>query len=150
MAIMTSILRQMTNYHYEEYVAHFETTMDLSDFLLEILMVFRDLVTCSPFPADWCEIVMLQNSVFLKALRFFSNTIRARFTDPFDNKVSNKQRFVEKYLERRERERGPMHVCKIKKRMNYPLYLICGYVVSAVERVFPLCHLIPNSGCTSA
>ena len=61
MAVMTSILRQMTEYHYRCYINHFPTTIDLTDFLMEILMVFRDLVTDNVYPADWNEMIMLQN-----------------------------------------------------------------------------------------
>lgn len=88
-ALMISILRQMTKYHYTNYIEHFPTTTDLLDFLMEILLVFKDLVSKNVYPKDWNDMIMLQNSVMLKALRHFSYTIRDRFTTPFDYQVWN-------------------------------------------------------------
>ncbi|KAL3213749.1 hypothetical protein MRX96_035244 [Rhipicephalus microplus] len=88
-ALMISILRQMTKYHYTSYIEHFPTTTDLLDFLMEILLVFKDLVSKNVYPKDWNDMIMLQNSVMLKALRHFSYTIRDRFTTPFDYQVWN-------------------------------------------------------------
>lgn len=62
---------------------------DILDFLMEILMVFKDLVNKSDFPSDWCEMIMLQNAVILKCLRFFSHTIRDHFSNKFDNQAWN-------------------------------------------------------------
>lgn len=61
MAVFTSILRQMTERHYEHYILQFETTIDLNDFLMEILMVIEDLVRRNVYQADWNEMIMLQN-----------------------------------------------------------------------------------------
>ena len=60
-AVMIAILRQMTEAHYQDYINSFPTTFDLLDFLMEILMVFRDLVGRSVYPPDWLEMIMLQN-----------------------------------------------------------------------------------------
>ncbi|GIY95439.1 dedicator of cytokinesis protein 1 [Caerostris extrusa] len=59
-AIMVSILRQMTPYHYNHYINNFSTKTDLLDFIMEILLVFRDLVNKSVYPCDWNEMIMLQ------------------------------------------------------------------------------------------
>ena len=59
-AILIAILRQMTPYHYTQYINHFATRDDLTDFLMEILIVFRDLVRVV-FPKDWNEMILLQN-----------------------------------------------------------------------------------------
>ncbi|KAF8795296.1 Dedicator of cytokinesis protein 1 like protein [Argiope bruennichi] len=88
-ATMISVLRQMTPYHYSQYINNFSTKTDLLDFIMEILLVFRDLVNKSVYPSDWNEMIMLQNSVILKALRHFSVTIRDRFTNPFEIQVWN-------------------------------------------------------------
>lgn len=77
----------MTQQHYEIYIQNFGTQFDLLDFLMEILMVFKDLVSRSVFPNDWCEMIMLQNSVILKALRFFSTTIRELFNKNFEQQA---------------------------------------------------------------
>lgn len=58
---MTSILRQMQQRHYDNYIDQFETTIDVNDFLMEILMVIEDLVRGKIYPADWNEMIMLQN-----------------------------------------------------------------------------------------
>ncbi|XP_066581822.1 dedicator of cytokinesis protein 1 isoform X2 [Prorops nasuta] len=86
-SVMLSIFRQMTRHHYEVYINHFGTRFDLLDFLMEILLVFKDLVSRSVFPKDWCEMIMLQNSVILKSLRYFSGTIRDYFFVDFEQQA---------------------------------------------------------------
>ncbi|KAF5308725.1 hypothetical protein FQR65_LT06086 [Abscondita terminalis] len=86
-AIMIDIFRQMSDYHYEKYISQFATRTDILDFLMEILLVFKELVNQSVFPPDWCDMIMLQNSVILKSLRFFSHTIRDHFFEKFDNQA---------------------------------------------------------------
>lgn len=54
---------------------------------MEILLVFKDLVNRSVFQQDWSDMIMLQNSVILKCLKFFSNTIRDYFSNKFDNQA---------------------------------------------------------------
>lgn len=88
-AVMLAIFRQMTAHHFEHYISHFATATDLLDFLMEILLVFKDLVSRPVFPPDWSEMIMLQNSVILKALRFFSHTIRDHFFQPFEHQAWN-------------------------------------------------------------
>lgn len=77
----------MSQQHYEIYIQHFGTQIDLLDFIMEILMVFKDLVSRSVFANDWCEMIMLQNSVILKALCFFSTTIRELFNASFEQQA---------------------------------------------------------------
>ncbi|KAG7190735.1 hypothetical protein KM043_006809 [Ampulex compressa] len=86
-SVMLAIFRQMTQHHYEVYINHFGTKFDLLDFLMEILLVFKDLVSRSVFSADWCEMIMLQNSVILKSLRYFSGTIRDYFFTEFEQQA---------------------------------------------------------------
>lgn len=65
MAVMTSVLRQMTEYQYSQYITRFETPFDLLDYLMEILMIFEELITRNVYPPDWNEMILLQNwSVF--------------------------------------------------------------------------------------
>ncbi|ESO09209.1 hypothetical protein HELRODRAFT_109536 [Helobdella robusta] len=82
-AVMTAILRQMTEQHYSSYISNFETPFDLLDFLMEILMIIEELVMRNVYPFDWSEMIGLQNWVFMTALRYFSNTIRNQFSTPF-------------------------------------------------------------------
>ncbi|XP_076759592.1 dedicator of cytokinesis protein myoblast city isoform X3 [Xylocopa sonorina] len=86
-SVMLAIFRQMTQHHYEIYISHFGTKFDLLDFLMEILLVFKDLVSKSVFPGDWCEMIMLQNSIILKSLRYFSGTIRDYFFIDFEQQA---------------------------------------------------------------
>lgn len=58
---MISIYRQMTVEHFEIYIKHFITRSDLLDFLMEILLVFKDLISRPVYPSDWCEMILLQN-----------------------------------------------------------------------------------------
>lgn len=77
----------MTPYHYNLYTKQFATPIDLLDFLMEILMGFKDLVSNNVFSQDWIEMIMLQNSVILKCLRYFSGTIRDYFFLDFIKQV---------------------------------------------------------------
>lgn len=88
-AVMISIFRQMRPSHFQEYIKHFKTKTDLLDFLMEILLVYKDLVSRPVYPKDWCEMIMLQNSVILKSLRFFSHTIREYCTENFEHQAWN-------------------------------------------------------------
>ncbi|XP_076631403.1 dedicator of cytokinesis protein myoblast city isoform X2 [Colletes latitarsis] len=86
-SVMLAIFRQMTQHHYEIYINHFGTKFDLLDYLMEILLVFKDLVSKSVFPADWCDMIMLQSSIILKSLRYFSGTIRDYFFTDFEQQA---------------------------------------------------------------
>ncbi|XP_011063239.1 PREDICTED: dedicator of cytokinesis protein 1 isoform X2 [Acromyrmex echinatior] len=86
-SVMLAIFRQMTQLHYEVYINHFGTKIDLLDFLMEILLVFKDLVSRSVFPGDWCEMIMLQNNIILNSLRYFSATIRDYFFTEFEQQA---------------------------------------------------------------
>lgn len=86
---MIDIFRQMTETHYQKYISEFNTKTDILDFLMEILLVFKELVNQSVFPSDWCEMILLQNQVILKALRLFTNTIRDHCFEKFDQQAWN-------------------------------------------------------------
>ena len=62
---MISILHQMTEYHYQEYINAFPTRTDLLDFLMEIFMVFRDLISKNLYPNDWATMIVQQNRYVL-------------------------------------------------------------------------------------
>lgn len=81
---MIDIFRQMSERHYESYIGSLFGRFDILDFLMEFLVFFQNLVHESVFPKDWCDMIMLQNSVILKALRFFSHTIRDHFFEKFE------------------------------------------------------------------
>nr|XP_018917246.1 PREDICTED: dedicator of cytokinesis protein 1 isoform X2 [Bemisia tabaci] len=88
-AIMLSVFRQMSADHFDIYIKHFVTRIDMLDFLMEILLVFKDLVSRPVYPRDWCEMIMLQNSIILKSLRYFSHTIRDYFSVNFEHQAWN-------------------------------------------------------------
>ncbi|CRL05400.1 CLUMA_CG018000, isoform B [Clunio marinus] len=86
-AIMLAIFRNMTESHYKMYVNHFNTRFDLQDFLTEILLVFKELVSKPVFPSDWLDMIMHQNTVILESLKSFSQIIKDKFFDPFEKQV---------------------------------------------------------------
>ncbi|KAK3095553.1 hypothetical protein FSP39_016043 [Pinctada imbricata] len=83
-AVLLSMLRQMRDSHYQLYIEGFSFSIDLRDFLMEIFMLFKVLVEDSVFPPDWMEMIMLQNSILLRALQFFAKTVHERFTTEFE------------------------------------------------------------------
>lgn len=86
-AIMLAIFRSMEKCHYDDYVKHFRTRYDLQDFLTEILLVFKDLVSKPVFPNDWMDMIMHQNIVILESLKHFSRVIMDNFLEPFEPQV---------------------------------------------------------------
>ncbi|KAK9502031.1 hypothetical protein O3M35_012639 [Rhynocoris fuscipes] len=88
-AVMLDILRQMGPKHFEDYINRFPTSTDLLDFLMEILLVFKDLISRPVYPKDWTEMILLQNSIILKSLRFFSHTIRDYYFQLFEHQAWN-------------------------------------------------------------
>ncbi|KAL5021107.1 hypothetical protein ScPMuIL_000262, partial [Solemya velum] len=83
-ALLLSVFRQMTESHYKAYISNFPTLIDLQDFLAEILLFFRDLIPNNVFSEDWMEMILLQNSIILRSLRFFANTVKEMFSGPFE------------------------------------------------------------------
>jgi dedicator of cytokinesis protein 1 len=84
-ANMICLLHSMNPKHYDHYINHFEVETpagrsNLIDFIMEVLGMFRDLVENNVFPKDWNTMIMLQNSVIMKALCQFAHTIRDYFT----------------------------------------------------------------------
>eukprot|EP00106_Octopus_bimaculoides_P019984 XP_014787426.1 PREDICTED: dedicator of cytokinesis protein 1-like isoform X1 [Octopus bimaculoides] len=88
-AIMMAILSQMTQHHYTVYINSFATRFDLLDFLTEILMILQHLITENVYKNDWNEMILHQNSIILRALRFFATTIKNSFSDPFEYELWN-------------------------------------------------------------
>lgn len=84
---MIDMIRQMQRTHYNLYINDFKTRTDMLDFLMEILSVFHNLVNHPVFQSDWCEMILVQNDVILKALKFFSHTIRDRCFEDFDQQA---------------------------------------------------------------
>ena len=92
-ANMISMFRNMTAQHFSAYIDRFNVQdpagrLDLVDFIMEVLGMFRDLVQNNVFPSDWVSMLLLQNSILLKALKHFANTIRDYLKEPFERQVS--------------------------------------------------------------
>lgn len=86
-SIMLGIFHSMDATHYTIYVNSFSTRFDLQDFLTEILLVFKDLVSKPVFPNDWMDMIMHQNTVILGSLRQFAKAIMDHFYLPFEKQV---------------------------------------------------------------
>ncbi|XP_021375284.1 dedicator of cytokinesis protein 1-like isoform X4 [Mizuhopecten yessoensis] len=86
-AVLMSILRKMTENHYLHYIREFSFLTDLQDFLMEILTLFQVLIKENVFARDWLAMIMLQNSIILRALRFFAQTICEKFTSSFEEQL---------------------------------------------------------------
>lgn len=86
-SIMLGIFHSMDVTHYSAYVSHFSTRFDLQDFLTEILLVFKDLVSKPVFSNDWMDMIMHQNTVILDSLRQFAKIIMDHFHSPFEKQV---------------------------------------------------------------
>ena len=90
-SILISILNQMTPKHYKEYFdrLHVPPRHDLMDFLIEIMMVFKNLVDDPVFPKDCIEMILHQNHVMLTSMRHISRCIRDKFSNPFEYQLWN-------------------------------------------------------------
>ncbi|KAG5670986.1 hypothetical protein PVAND_001211 [Polypedilum vanderplanki] len=86
-AIMLAIFRSMTENHYKMYVNHFYSRFDLQEFLTEIFMVYKELISKPVFAPDWLDMIMHQNTVILESLHHFARIIREHFSDPFEKQV---------------------------------------------------------------
>ncbi|XP_022091656.1 dedicator of cytokinesis protein 1-like isoform X3 [Acanthaster planci] len=88
---LISILNQMTEFHYQEYINSFPTRTDLLDFLMEIFMVFRDLISKNVYPPDWATMIVQQNRVILIAMKQFARVLHRSFVriDDFEFQLWN-------------------------------------------------------------
>ncbi|XP_067836606.1 dedicator of cytokinesis protein 2-like isoform X2 [Heptranchias perlo] len=78
-ACMTAILSQMEYSHYVNYINAFQTRQDLMDFLMEIFIMFKDLIGKNVYPSDWMVMSMVQNRVFLRAINQYAETLNKMF-----------------------------------------------------------------------
>ncbi|KAM7361679.1 dedicator of cytokinesis protein myoblast city isoform 1-T2 [Cochliomyia hominivorax] len=89
-AIMLGILQRMDASHYEIFVKHLNNRYELQDFIIEILLVFEELVSPhqkTVFPRDWMDMIMHQNTVILGSLQHLSIVIVDHFFEPFEKQV---------------------------------------------------------------
>lgn len=78
-ACLIAMLQLMDEKHYQKYVAHFPSDQDLLDFLMELFMLFHEFVSSNIFPKDWMVMTMVQNSVILNAIQYFSEAMQVHF-----------------------------------------------------------------------
>lgn len=78
-ACFISLLRVMSIDHYHQFLASFTDKVSFTDFLITLFMHFRDLVADSIYPKDWVTMIMVQNSVIVKALDYFSGALVLNF-----------------------------------------------------------------------
>ena len=91
---MISIFRLMSPTHFSAYIQGFQPETEagrqnLLDFVMEVLLMFKDLIKHNIYPVDWAEMTMLMNSVVLTALRHLSHTIRDFFSIYFEHDAWN-------------------------------------------------------------
>ena len=94
-ANMICLLQEMTPSHYSQYIDAFGITdphgrANLIDFIKEVLELFKDLLVNNTFPLDWNTMIMLQNSVIMKALCQLAHTIRDFFSLEFEKDTWSK------------------------------------------------------------
>uniref|UniRef100_G1P6P7 Dedicator of cytokinesis 5 n=1 Tax=Myotis lucifugus TaxID=59463 RepID=G1P6P7_MYOLU len=80
-ACMIAILRQMDDSHYTHYINIFKTNQDISDFLMETFIMFKDLIGKNVYAKDWMVMNMTQSRVFLRAINQFAEVLTRRFMD---------------------------------------------------------------------
>lgn len=78
-ACLIAMLQLMDEKHYQKYVLHFPSDQDLLDFLMELFLLFRELLSNNIFPKDWMVMTMVQNSVILDAIQYFSEAMQEHF-----------------------------------------------------------------------
>ncbi|KAJ4927345.1 hypothetical protein JOQ06_015078 [Pogonophryne albipinna] len=87
---LLSLLRQMTDIHFQRLVENFQSKEELKEFLLKILCVFRNLMKLSIFPRDWNIMRLLTSNIILTTAQHLSPALHKNFTEAeFDFKVWN-------------------------------------------------------------
>uniref|UniRef100_A0A672UZR8 Dedicator of cytokinesis protein 4 n=1 Tax=Strigops habroptila TaxID=2489341 RepID=A0A672UZR8_STRHB len=85
---LLSLLRQMTDRHYQQLLDSFNTKEDLRDFLLQIFTVFRILIRPEMFPKDWTVMRLVANNVIITTILYLSDALRKNFlNENFDYKI---------------------------------------------------------------
>ncbi|XP_075869291.1 dedicator of cytokinesis protein 3-like [Nelusetta ayraudi] len=85
---LLSLLRQMTDVHFQRLVENFQSKEEVKEFLLKILCVFRNLMKLSIFPRDWNVMRLLTSNIILTTTQYLSPALHKNFTEAeFDFKV---------------------------------------------------------------
>ena len=59
--MLTNLLWIMTEEHYQRYLKEFSSNKELKDFLVNVFVVFTEIVKRGIFLKDWIVIIMLGN-----------------------------------------------------------------------------------------
>ncbi|KAM9859694.1 dedicator of cytokinesis protein 3-like isoform 2-T2 [Aulostomus maculatus] len=87
---LLSLLRQMTDVHFQHLMENFHSQEELKEFLLKILCVFRNLMKLSIFPRDWNVMRLLTSNIILTTTQYLSPALHKNFREAdFDFKVWN-------------------------------------------------------------
>ncbi|KAG5836573.1 hypothetical protein ANANG_G00256770 [Anguilla anguilla] len=87
---LLSLLRQMSDIHFQHLLDNFQSKEELKEFLLKIFCVFRNLMKLSIFPRDWNMMRLLTSNIIVTTAQYLSPALHKNFTEAdFDFKVWN-------------------------------------------------------------
>ncbi|XP_034296012.1 dedicator of cytokinesis protein 3 isoform X3 [Pantherophis guttatus] len=87
---LLSLLRQMSDTHFQHLLENFQSKDELKEFLLKIFCVFRNLMKMSVFPRDWMVMRLLTSNVIVTTVQYLSAALHKNFTETdFDFKAWN-------------------------------------------------------------
>ncbi|XP_007888770.2 dedicator of cytokinesis protein 3 [Callorhinchus milii] len=87
---LLSLLRQMSDNHYQQLLDNFQSKEELKEFLLKIFCVFRNLMKLSVYPRDWMVMRLLTSNIIVTTVQYLSPALHKNFTEAdFDFKVWN-------------------------------------------------------------
>ncbi|KAA0712423.1 Dedicator of cytokinesis protein 3 [Triplophysa tibetana] len=85
---LLSLLRQMSDIHFQHLLDNFQSKEELKEFLLKIFCVFRNLMKLSIFPRDWNVMRLLTSNIIVSTTQYLSPALHKSFTDAdFDFKL---------------------------------------------------------------
>uniref|UniRef100_A0A8R1XZ83 C2 DOCK-type domain-containing protein n=1 Tax=Onchocerca volvulus TaxID=6282 RepID=A0A8R1XZ83_ONCVO len=80
-ALTIAVLSKLSAQMYKIYLEGHATRIDKHDLLMELVHLFRDLINNSPFPCSWFQMILLQDRMILKTMKFIMSTIVEHFHD---------------------------------------------------------------------
>nr|XP_033781897.1 dedicator of cytokinesis protein 3 isoform X1 [Geotrypetes seraphini] len=87
---LLSLLRQMSDTHFQHLLENFQSKEELKEFLLKIFCAFRNLMKLSVFPRDWMVMRLLTSNIIVTTVQYLSSALHKNFTESdFDFKVWN-------------------------------------------------------------
>ncbi|XP_048252817.1 dedicator of cytokinesis protein 3-like isoform X2 [Haliotis rufescens] len=86
---LMELLRKMEELHYTSLMNTYPKGRPLKDFLIRVLLVFRDLIKRDVFPASWTLMRMVTNHVILTAIQYVAQSLTEHFLtgSDFDNQL---------------------------------------------------------------